>query len=112
MKQERLGVVILAAGKGTRMRSATPKVLHPLCGRPLILWPVEAALAAGADGRPQERVLLSKALAVGEELVAALRRAEEAHGEYERELGHRHDDWAPWYADFMVREQAGELLPA
>src|SRR5688500_754936 len=41
-------VVIIAAGEGTRMRSATPKVLHPLCGRPLILWPVAAALQAGA----------------------------------------------------------------
>jgi bifunctional UDP-N-acetylglucosamine pyrophosphorylase / glucosamine-1-phosphate N-acetyltransferase len=41
-------VVIIAAGEGTRMRSATPKVLHPLCGRPLILWPVTAAQAAGA----------------------------------------------------------------
>jgi bifunctional UDP-N-acetylglucosamine pyrophosphorylase/glucosamine-1-phosphate N-acetyltransferase len=30
------------------MRSAVPKVLHPLCGRPLILWPVTAALEAGA----------------------------------------------------------------
>ncbi len=30
------------------MRSALPKVLHPLCGRPLILWPVAAALEAGA----------------------------------------------------------------
>ena len=34
---------------------------------------VLAALAAGADGRPKARMLLSKALAVGEELVAALR---------------------------------------
>ena len=41
-------VVILAAGEGTRMRSKLPKVLHPLCGRPLILWPVAAALEAGA----------------------------------------------------------------
>jgi bifunctional UDP-N-acetylglucosamine pyrophosphorylase / glucosamine-1-phosphate N-acetyltransferase len=40
--------VILAAGEGTRMRSAVPKVLHPLCGRPLILWPVLAAREAGA----------------------------------------------------------------
>ena len=30
------------------MRSAVPKVLHPLCGRPLIAWPVEAARGAGA----------------------------------------------------------------
>jgi bifunctional UDP-N-acetylglucosamine pyrophosphorylase/glucosamine-1-phosphate N-acetyltransferase len=41
-------VLILAAGQGTRMRSATPKVLHELCGRPMVLWPLEAALAAGA----------------------------------------------------------------
>ncbi len=41
-------VVIIAAGEGTRMRSSLPKVLHPLCGRPLILWPVLAAQAAGA----------------------------------------------------------------
>ena len=41
-------VVILAAGEGTRMRSALPKVLHPLCGRPLIAWPVAAAREAGA----------------------------------------------------------------
>jgi bifunctional UDP-N-acetylglucosamine pyrophosphorylase/glucosamine-1-phosphate N-acetyltransferase len=42
-------VVILAAGQGTRMRSATPKVLHPLCGRPVIGWPIAAARAAAAQ---------------------------------------------------------------
>jgi catechol 2,3-dioxygenase-like lactoylglutathione lyase family enzyme len=47
-----------------------------------------------------------------EELVDALRRAEEAHGGYEQQLGHRHDDWAPWYAEYMAREQAGEVVPA
>src|SRR4051812_6298720 len=31
------------------MRSDTPKVLHDLCGRPMVLWPVAAALEAGAD---------------------------------------------------------------
>jgi bifunctional UDP-N-acetylglucosamine pyrophosphorylase/glucosamine-1-phosphate N-acetyltransferase len=41
-------VVVLAAGQGTRMRSDVPKVLHDLCGRPLGLWPVFAALEAGA----------------------------------------------------------------
>jgi bifunctional UDP-N-acetylglucosamine pyrophosphorylase/glucosamine-1-phosphate N-acetyltransferase len=40
-------VVIMAAGKGTRMRSGTPKLLHSLCGRPMIAWPVAAALEAG-----------------------------------------------------------------
>jgi bifunctional UDP-N-acetylglucosamine pyrophosphorylase/glucosamine-1-phosphate N-acetyltransferase len=40
--------VILAAGEGTRMRSAVPKVLHPILGRPMILWPILAAREAGA----------------------------------------------------------------
>src|SRR5256714_5697723 len=40
--------VVLAAGQGTRMRSATPKVLHPICGWPMVLWAVHAALQAGA----------------------------------------------------------------
>jgi bifunctional UDP-N-acetylglucosamine pyrophosphorylase/glucosamine-1-phosphate N-acetyltransferase len=41
-------VLILAAGQGTRMRSKLPKVLHELCGIPMVLWPVRAALRAGA----------------------------------------------------------------
>ena len=41
-------VVILAAGQGTRMRSAIPKLLHEVCGRAIIAWPVAAARAAGA----------------------------------------------------------------
>ena len=41
-------VVILAAGEGTRMRSARPKMLHEICGRPMVQWPIRAALEAGA----------------------------------------------------------------
>jgi bifunctional UDP-N-acetylglucosamine pyrophosphorylase/glucosamine-1-phosphate N-acetyltransferase len=41
-------VVIMAAGHGTRMRSALAKVLHPVCGRPMLEWVVAAARAAGA----------------------------------------------------------------
>jgi bifunctional UDP-N-acetylglucosamine pyrophosphorylase/glucosamine-1-phosphate N-acetyltransferase len=41
-------VVILAAGHGTRMRSPLPKVLHPICGRPMVGWPAQAAIDAGA----------------------------------------------------------------
>ncbi len=40
-----LACVILAAGQGTRMRSHLPKVMHPLAGRPMIGWVVEAAEA-------------------------------------------------------------------
>src|SRR5918997_3960111 len=43
-----LTAVILAAGQGTRMRSRLPKMLHDLCGRPLVAWPIAAALEAGA----------------------------------------------------------------
>jgi bifunctional UDP-N-acetylglucosamine pyrophosphorylase / glucosamine-1-phosphate N-acetyltransferase len=40
--------LIMAAGQGTRMRSETPKVLHEVCGRPMVAWPVLAAREAGA----------------------------------------------------------------
>jgi UDP-N-acetylglucosamine diphosphorylase/glucosamine-1-phosphate N-acetyltransferase len=39
--------VILAAGKGKRMRSSLPKVVHRLAGKPLVCWVVEAAMTAG-----------------------------------------------------------------
>ena len=43
-----LVAVILAAGKGTRMQSDLPKVMHPAVGRPMVHWVVDAARAAGA----------------------------------------------------------------
>jgi bifunctional UDP-N-acetylglucosamine pyrophosphorylase/glucosamine-1-phosphate N-acetyltransferase len=54
-------VLIMAAGQGTRMRSGTPKVLHRICGKPMIEWVVDAARQAGATRvvcvvRPGERV--------------------------------------------------------
>jgi bifunctional UDP-N-acetylglucosamine pyrophosphorylase / glucosamine-1-phosphate N-acetyltransferase len=44
-----LTVLIMAAGHGTRMRSSLPKVLHAVCGRPMVEWVVDAAREAGAD---------------------------------------------------------------
>jgi bifunctional UDP-N-acetylglucosamine pyrophosphorylase / glucosamine-1-phosphate N-acetyltransferase len=41
-------VLIMAAGRGTRMRSRTPKVLHRICGKPMVEWVVDAAREAGA----------------------------------------------------------------
>jgi bifunctional UDP-N-acetylglucosamine pyrophosphorylase/glucosamine-1-phosphate N-acetyltransferase len=41
--------IVLAAGKGTRMKSARPKVLHELCGRPMLWWVLSALRAAGVD---------------------------------------------------------------
>jgi bifunctional UDP-N-acetylglucosamine pyrophosphorylase / glucosamine-1-phosphate N-acetyltransferase len=42
----RIEAVVLAAGVGTRMRSSIPKVLHPLGGRPMLLWSLDACHAA------------------------------------------------------------------
>ncbi len=43
-----LTTVILAAGKGTRMRSALPKVLHPIAGKPMVQHVIDNAIALGA----------------------------------------------------------------
>jgi bifunctional UDP-N-acetylglucosamine pyrophosphorylase/glucosamine-1-phosphate N-acetyltransferase len=42
-------VVVLAAGQGKRMRSTLPKVLHPVCGRPMILHVLDAVRAVAAE---------------------------------------------------------------
>lgn len=47
----KLGVVILAAGLGKRMRSALPKVLHPIAGKPLLAHVLDAANLIGAERR-------------------------------------------------------------
>lgn len=44
-----LASIVLAAGKGTRMKSDLIKVLHPAAGVPMIAWPVAAARDAGSD---------------------------------------------------------------
>jgi catechol 2,3-dioxygenase-like lactoylglutathione lyase family enzyme len=45
------------------------------------------------------------------ELATALRRAAAAHGEHENRIGKPDPDWPDWYADYIVREQAGKPLP-
>ena len=42
-------VLIMAAGQGTRMRSDVPKVLHRICGKPMVEWVIDAARGAGAS---------------------------------------------------------------
>jgi catechol 2,3-dioxygenase-like lactoylglutathione lyase family enzyme len=46
------------------------------------------------------------------DLASALRRAAAAHGEHEKRTGGQRDEnWPDWYAEYMVREQAGKELP-
>ena len=44
------------------------------------------------------------------ELAIALRRAAAAHGEHEKRSGQRDENWPDWYAEYIVREQAGKEL--
>lgn len=46
---ERVKAVILAAGKGTRMKSELPKVIHRALGKPMVKYSIDAAVEAGAD---------------------------------------------------------------
>jgi catechol 2,3-dioxygenase-like lactoylglutathione lyase family enzyme len=45
------------------------------------------------------------------ELAAALRRAEAAHGEHEKRTGKRDEQWADWYAEYVLAEGTGKPLP-
>src|SRR3546814_13421481 len=64
MPNDHVAAVVLAAGKGTRMKSILPKVLHPLAGRPMILHLLDtvhnvgverAVVVVGPVGRSEER---------------------------------------------------------
>jgi catechol 2,3-dioxygenase-like lactoylglutathione lyase family enzyme len=46
------------------------------------------------------------------ELASALRRAAVAHGEHEKRISKQDADWPDWYAEYIVREQAGKELPS
>ena len=49
MNQADFGTIILAAGKGTRMKSSVPKVLHEIAGQPMLGYAVSAAVEAGTS---------------------------------------------------------------
>ncbi|WP_026422769.1 bifunctional UDP-N-acetylglucosamine diphosphorylase/glucosamine-1-phosphate N-acetyltransferase GlmU [Actinokineospora inagensis] len=81
--------VVLAAGEGTRMRSSTPKVLHPVAGRPL----VEHAVRAAAGVKPEHLVvvlghgrdavgahLATVATVLGREVVTAVQETQDGTG--------------------------------
>lgn len=78
--------VVLAAGQGTRMKSDLPKVLHPVAGRPMIYWPVRAALDAGAAkvvvvlGYGREQVEEQLHAYFGDQVVTALQEEQRGTG--------------------------------
>jgi bifunctional UDP-N-acetylglucosamine pyrophosphorylase/glucosamine-1-phosphate N-acetyltransferase len=122
-----LTAVILAAGQGTRMKSAKPKVLHELCGRPMIHHVVEAALAAGAEdvivvvGHGREEVTAYLGRAFGANVRTAVQDAQHGTGHAVRcalpALGARAERVLILYGDTPLLDAAelgrlAALLPA
>jgi catechol 2,3-dioxygenase-like lactoylglutathione lyase family enzyme len=58
------------------------------------------------------RIDATATFASASDLSKALQRAAAAHGEHEARIGREDPDWPDWYAEYMVREQAGEELPS
>ena len=54
---------------------------------------------------------VTTSFASANDLASALRRAETAHGQYEKRIGQRDANWPDWYAAYMVAEQTGGELP-
>src|SRR5919107_3422325 len=71
-------VLIMAAGQGTRMRSDLPKVLHRLCGKPMVEWVIDAAREAGAS---RVVCVVRPGDGVAEGLPEGVEVAEQHHGE-------------------------------
>jgi catechol 2,3-dioxygenase-like lactoylglutathione lyase family enzyme len=65
-------------------------------------------ITARLPGRIEADTSLSSAA----DLSAALQRAATAHGEHEKRTGQHDAEWFNWYAEYMVREQAGQPLPS
>lgn len=95
-----LAAVILAAGKGTRMKSKMPKVLHKICGSSMLSYVLESVAAAGVD---QKIVVVG----FGADLVAL---EVEGRGQVtlqEKQLGTAH---ALLQARPLLKEFSGQLL--
>lgn len=70
MSDQRLAIVVLAAGQGTRMKSTTPKLLHPLAGAPMVAHVI--ATAEALDATVIEAVVRYERDRVSEAISAAL----------------------------------------
>jgi catechol 2,3-dioxygenase-like lactoylglutathione lyase family enzyme len=72
-------------------------------------WRLDADFAAGR--RITKETPMQTSFDSASDLALALRRAAAAHGRHEERTGQPDPDWPDWYAEYMVREQAGEELP-
>lgn len=81
-----LTCIVLCAGKGTRMKSEVPKVLHEILGKPMVAYPTECAFALGANpvvavvGHQAERVEQSLRTHFHEGLLCALQAEQKGTG--------------------------------
>lgn len=82
--------IILAAGQGTRMKSGLPKVLHAIAGKPIVHYPVRAALEAGCAevvvvvGHGRERVQAYLSSVFGEKVKTAVQEQQRGTGDAAR----------------------------
>ncbi|MDH5672290.1 MAG: bifunctional UDP-N-acetylglucosamine diphosphorylase/glucosamine-1-phosphate N-acetyltransferase GlmU [Myxococcales bacterium] len=89
-QRAKFSAIVMAAGQGTRMHSDLPKVLHPLLGRPMVSFPVSAALEAGAErvvvvlGHGRDAVSSSLAERFDGRVVSALQEAQRGTGDAAR----------------------------
>lgn len=107
--------LVLAAGQGKRMKSQLPKVLHPLLGRPMLAYPVDAALAAGAErvvcvvGHGSERVSDMLQARYGERVLTALQPEQRGTGDAARCGQTALPSWNGW---IVIIYGDSVLLPA
>ncbi len=96
---------MLAAGKGTRMKSEQAKVLHQACGRPMAFFPIRAALAI--DASPVVVVVGHQAKSVEEELARQFAGAPLRFALQAEQLGTGH---AVLCAEEALRDFEGDVL--
>jgi hypothetical protein len=76
-----------------------------------VIWTATAGCSREITTRIPGRVTGDTMYASANDLSQALRRAAAAHGQHEARTGRADTNWPDWYAEYMVREQAGEKLP-
>ncbi|HEY9686173.1 MAG TPA: bifunctional UDP-N-acetylglucosamine diphosphorylase/glucosamine-1-phosphate N-acetyltransferase GlmU [Coleofasciculaceae cyanobacterium] len=114
-----LNAIILAAGKGTRLKSELPKVLHPLFGKPLLvrvletlgqLHPVQACVVVG-HGREQVAACV-EGLAPGYAVQTVVQEPQLGTGHAVLQVRQKLSDWAQYTGDVLILSGDVPLLRA